>query len=229
MRSQTETDSGDPAGTGYGAGPCYPELATVVLVAAVHVTIELALSEAMAFLFSAVAAAGFLGYLTWRARNSPGVLRTWGMRRDNFREAIRSQLPFGLAAGAALFAFGWFTGSLVLPWGFWLTVGLYPIWGAAQQFALQNLLGRNLAGLVRHPAALALVAAVLFAASHVPRWDLVVLTVVSGFFFTLMYRRVPNLWAVGIVHGVLGSLAVYLVVGDDPGAFLAGALADLLR
>ena len=108
-------------------------------------------------------------------------------------------------------------GSVALPWGFWLTLALYPIWGTMQQFALQNLIARNVAGLVSHPAAVAGVAATLFAASHVPRWPLVSLTLVSGFFFTLVYRRVPNLWAVGIAHGLLGSVAIYLVLREDPG------------
>ena len=60
----------------------------------------------------------------------------------------------------------------------------------------------------------------LFAASHIPRLPLVALTSVSGFFLTMVYRRMPNLWAVGIVHGVLGSLAVYLVSDEDPGVGL---------
>ena len=41
---------------------------------------------------------------------------------------------------------------------------------------------------------------------------------VAGVFLTLIYQRFPNLWAVGIVHGILGSLAVYIVLKEDPGA-----------
>ena len=60
----------------------------------------------------------------------------------------------------------------------------------------------------------------MFAASHYPRLELVVLTFVAGIFLTLIYRRAPNLWAIGIVHGLLGSLAFYIVLGEDPGAFI---------
>ena len=63
---------------------------------------------------------------------------------------------------------------------------------------------------------LALVSAGLFALAHYPRLDLVALTFAVGFFLTLIYRRFPNLWAVGIVHGVLGSLAFYVLLREDP-------------
>jgi membrane protease YdiL (CAAX protease family) len=50
---------------------------------------------------------------------------------------------------------------------------------------------------------------------------------VAGFFFTAIYRRVPNLWAVGLVHGILGSLAIYFVSGEDPGAGLWNLVVGL--
>ena len=70
-------------------------------------------------------------------------------------------------------------------------------------------------------------AAVLFAAAHYPRMALVWSTLLSGFFFTLLYRREPNLWAVGTLHGILGSLAVYVVLGQDPGAAIWELVAGL--
>ena len=94
-------------------------------------------------------------------------------------------------------------GTLAVPATFWLTLGLYPIWGLAQQFALQNFIARNLVGMIPSSLGLALVAAALFSASHYPRMELVVLTLVGGIFFTWIYRRHPNLWAVGIALQVM--------------------------
>jgi membrane protease YdiL (CAAX protease family) len=74
--------------------------------------------------------------------------------------------------------------------------------------------------MLSNPLAIAATASVLFALSHYPRVDLMILTLIGGMFFTLIYRRYPNLWAVGIAHGVLGALAVYLVVKEDPGAVI---------
>ena len=104
------------------------------------------------------------------------------------------------------------------------SIALYPVWGVAQQFALQNLIAKNIAGIFSKPVGVAVASATLFAISHYPRVELVGLTFVSGIFLTLVYRKVPNLWAVGIAHGLLGSLAFYLVLNEDPGAVILGFL-----
>lgn len=206
----------------YADRPCYPELVVIVAAGVLHVVAEIGLSESAAHLYNAGVSLGFAIYLIWRARHSAGTLRAWGMRLDNFRPALGAQLGFGAVAAVGLLGFGAATNSLKLPWTFWLTVALYPLWGIAQQFALQNLIARNLAGLLPNRFALAGVSATLFGAAHYPRLPLVLLTLVSGFFFTVIHRRVPNLWAVGIVHGILGSLAVYSVLQEDPVAAILG-------
>lgn len=205
--------------------PHVGELAFVVGAGTLHVSLELACSEATALRASAAIVVVVLVYLLWRVRRLPTILRAWGMRRDNFRACLPPFLAFTAVGALALAAVGAATGSFPLPGAFWLVLALYPLWGIAQQFALQNLLARNVEAIVSNPFAVACVAAILFGASHYPRLDLVALTLVSGFVFTLLYRRYPNLWAVGISHGVLGSLAVYLILREDPGAAILGALA----
>ena len=221
MSGSSRTDSDR-----YATGPCYPELVAVVLAGLFHVVTEIVFSGAVARAYNFVVAGGFFVYLVWRARRSDGALRAWGMRTDNFGTALRAQLAFGVIGGLGLIGYGVLTDSLRFPPTFWLTLALYPIWGTAQQFALQSLLGRNLAGFLRRPVAVAVVASVLFAAAHYPQIELVVLTAAAGIPLTWIYRRHPNLWAVGIVHAILGSLAVYIVLGMDPGAaiveFLTG-------
>ena len=204
----------------YTQRPCYPELVAVGCAGLLHIVAEIALSEMVARAYNVLASVGFLVYVIWRARVAHGALRAWGMRRDKFWSALRAQLGFGAFAAFAIVGYGLVVHSLTLPWTFWMTAALYPAWGIAQQFALQNLVARNLTGVLSHPVAIAGASAAIFAFAHYPRIDLVLLTLVAGFFFTLIYRRVPNLWAVGIVHGVLGSLAVYVVLNEDPGAKL---------
>jgi len=201
-------------------GPRLGEFVAVLLAGTAHVLTELLLSEPVAFGVSAVLCVAFLGYLFRRVRRRPGVLRAWGMRLDNFRPALSAHFAFVAVGAVVLLGYGVAMGSIELPRTFWLTVALYPLWGVAQQFALQNLVVKNLAGILPNPLGLAAAAAVLFGISHYPRLDLVVLTFVAGVFFTLIYRRYPNLWAVGIAHGVLGSLAAYVVLGEDPGAVI---------
>jgi len=200
--------------------PCYPEVVAVACAGLLHIVAEIALSEMAARVYNAVASVGFLVHVIWRARVTHGALRAWGMRRDNFWSGLFAQLGFGAVATIAIVGYGLAINSLTLPWTFWMTVALYPAWGIAQQFALQNLIARNLTGVLSRPLAIAGAAAAIFAFAHYPRVDLVLLSLVAGFFFTLIYRRVPNLWAVGIVHGIFGALAVYVVLNEDPGATL---------
>jgi len=196
----------------YPDRPCYPELAAILLAGALHVVVELGFSLAAARAYNAVVSLLFVGYVVWRARGSAGALRAWGMRRDNFWPALRAQLTFAAVGVLALVAFGVATDAFPLPGTFWLSLALYPIYGIAQQFALQSLVARNLAGWIANPIALAGVAAGLFAVSHYPRGELVLLTGIGGWCMTWIYRRIPNLWAVGIAHGVLGSCVVYFVL-----------------
>lgn len=210
--------------TGYASGPCYPELAAIVVAGGLHVVVEIVLSEAVAVLYNMAASIGFLAYVAWRLARTENAYRFWGMRLDNFWRAVRAQLIFAAVASVCMVGFGLLVDSLRLPTTFWLTLGLYPLWGIAQQFALQNLIARNLSALLRRPVVLAFVSAALFSGAHYPRLPLVGLTLIAGFFFTLIYRRYPNIWAVGIAHGCLGGLAFYIVLGEDPGADMLGLL-----
>lgn len=196
----------------------YGELVAILAASALHVGLEVAISESVALVFSGVVSVAFLFYLVIRARRHSGMSHAWGFRRAGFRRALFAHAPFTAIGSVALLAFGAVREVFPPPATFWLVLLLYPVWGVAQQFALQNLLARNLAPFVRSPVALSLTAAALFAAAHYPRLDLAALTFVAGFFLTIVYRRQTNLWAVGIAHGVLGALAVYCVIGEDPGA-----------
>lgn len=146
------------------------------------------------------------------------------MRGDNFIPAIRAQLWFVVAGVLALLVFGVISNSPSLPGAFWMTIALYPVWGVAQQFALQNFIAKNLSCVLPNRLGLAVGASALFGVSHYPRLELVALTFVGGIFFTLIYRKFPNLWAVGIAHGVLGSLVVYIVLKEDPGTAIISYL-----
>lgn len=204
----------------YGGSPCYGELVAITLAGLAHIIVELGLSKVAATAYNVGVSMVFLAYLIWRIRRSPAALRVWGFRADNLVPAMLAQCAFVTIGFVVLVGLAVFTDLPGLPRTFWLTVALYPVWGIAQQFALQNLIARNIAGLLSGPLAIAAVAALLFAISHYPRLELVALTFVAGIIFTLIYRRFPNLWAVGTAHGLLGSMAFYIVLEEDPGAVI---------
>ncbi len=204
----------------YGSRPCYGELIAIIAAGGLHVAAEVAVSSTAARLFNVGVAIVFLSYVTWRASRTSQVVRIWGMQFGAFWPALKLQLVFGVPAMAILVAWGIHSNLFPPPRTFWLAVVLYPVWGIAQQFALQNLLARNLRTLVRPRVVRALLAAGLFGLAHVPLIPIVVLTLVGGFFLTWIYEHRPNLWAAGCVHGVLGAMAFYFVLGKDPGARL---------
>ena len=208
-------------------GPNYIELFAILTFGAGHVITEILFDETIARLYNVVVAIGILGYVIWRLLSKKDQCRSWGMRLDNFTKAFRAHLSFAIPALIGMACYGLLFASLRLPRTFWLTVCLYPVWGIAQQFALQNLIARNLRGLIGNRVLLSLVASSLFSLAHLPQFPLVALTLIAGFFFTLIYRREPNIWAVGIVHSILGGLAFYVVLGDDPGAAIVAWVVAL--
>ena len=108
-----------------------------------------------------------------------------------------------------------------LPASFWFVLVVYPVWGVAQQFALQNLVARHLTTLVPRRRWRIAAAAALFSASHFPDSGLMILTLAAGVLLTYIYERHRNLWAVGLMHGWLGAMAYYLALGRGAGTALA--------
>ena len=205
------------------------ELAAVLLTGIGHILLEV-LSDGLRGaadtlnrpqqIYNLAACAGWGGYVLWRGIRSTELRRIWGLQKAHFRAALNPALLFAAPAALVLILYGVTTRRFPIPLTFWLVVALYPLWGIAQQFALQALLTKNLRAMVRHPVTQALCVAVLFSLAHFPNAWLMVLVFPAGLVFTLIFERHPNIWAIGLVHGLLGSLAYYLVLGKDPGAEL---------
>jgi membrane protease YdiL (CAAX protease family) len=217
-------------------GPQIGELIALILTSAVHILLEtlfIAKNQGqpatiiglqLQDLYNILAAAGWSVYVLWRIASTPGILRAWGLRKDTFWPAMKLVLLFAIPAVAFLLLWGALQGHLPLPVTFWITCFLYPVWGIAQQFALQVFITRNLGAVIRSPWMCALVAALLFSLAHFPNGWLMGLVFPVGYVFSLIYQRRPNVWALGIIHGPLGALAYFCVLGQDPGARILQAL-----
>lgn len=169
----------------------------------------------------AVGLALWLAYLARRLRREPGALREWGLRADNLRPAAREATLVTLPLALAMVAFGFAVGHLPPPAGFWTILAVYPAWGLAQNFLLNAMLARNLRTRLSEPVVVA-ASTLLFAASHAPDFEVMALTLLVAPVWLVLYRRHPNLWVLGIAHGVLGTLAFFAVLGRDVFAALAG-------
>lgn len=218
------------------AKPSYLELWLILSTGLLHVTIELAWgrpSGGMAtaglpeVIYNIVVAALWSCYVLWRVMKTPRLAYMWGFRRDNFYQALRPSLLFALLAATVLLPYGHVEGRLPFPATFWLVLLLYPLYGIAQQFALQVLVTKNLRELVTSRSLRVVVVASIFSMAHFPNYRLMSLVFPAGLAFTWIYEPHPNLWAVGIVHGVVGAMAYYLVLGLDPGAELLNAIVRL--
>ena len=169
-----------------------------------------------------VVALGAMAWVAWvavRLRREPDLLHRWGLRTDNLGPAAFAVAAFTAPSALAVAAVAFALGNFPPPPTIVAVLAVYPLWGVVQQLLLDAVLDRHLRTLLPDPVAL-LLAAGLFAASHAPDLPLVALTFVAGLVWVTIYRRHPNLWALGVGHGVLGTLVYYGILGRDPLSFL---------
>ena len=159
--------------------------------------------------------------LAVRVHREPALPRAWGLRLDNLRPAAREAAFVTLPLAALMIVFGFAAGRLPPPPGFWLVLALYPAWGLAQNFLLNAMLARNLRTRLPEPLVVA-VATLLFSASHAPDLPIMALTLPIAPVWLVLYRRHPNLWVLGVAHGLLGTLAFFALLGRDVLAALGG-------
>jgi len=131
--------------------------------------------------------------------------RQIGFRLDNWQAAFRGVLIavgtaalFFLAVGAALNTWHFPSArqmALELPW--------MVAWGTAQQYGLVCFFYQRLLEILQGPRAATLGAASLFAVFHVPNPLLLAVTLGAGIVSCTLYRRVPNVIALGVAHAVI--------------------------
>ncbi|MCX7918971.1 MAG: CPBP family glutamic-type intramembrane protease [bacterium] len=202
--------------------PNYFELSFLILSSIVYVLLEFIRIIPDIKIVSISIIIAWVGYVVWKAVKNKGILTYWGFRGDNFLPSIRSCLYFTIPAIALLVGYGILTGHYLLPQTFWMICLLYPIWGIIQQFALQVLVHRNLQELIKPVFYRCLLLGLLFCSAHIYDLRLVLLAFPIGFAFSWIYSRYPNLWALGVCHGILGAIVYYFVLGLDPGKEIIG-------
>jgi len=157
-----------------------------------------------------------LGYGLVAARSGRESWRDFGFRGDNLRASL---LPVGVwTLLAAALLVGWallHRRPLVRP-EMAALLFLYPLHGLAQQFVFQGILNRRLTTLFGRPFPAACATAAAFALVHFGNPALMALTFPAGLAWSLLYQRIPNLWVLGLSHGILAALAYPLVLGENP-------------
>jgi hypothetical protein len=94
-----------------------------------------------------------------------------------------------------------------------LHIAGYLLWAFEQQFILQDYFLLRLLRILPNESAAVITAAVLFSTAHLPGLVLTVATLAWGIIACALFRRYRNLYALGLVHGILG-LCVAISVPD---------------
>jgi len=148
--------------------------------------------------------------LSHRARDDS--LRNLGFRFDTTYDAAKILVPIGVAAVVATLIAGTSLGGRGLP----PAQAALPnfakgmVFGLLQQYLLLAFFYRGIAVLLRGPVAIVATAA-LFALFHLPNTFLMAVTFAAGLVSVAVYRRSPNLWVSGVVHGLV-SYSLYCLL-----------------
>lgn len=162
---------------------------------------------------------GWLGYIIYRYRQEPEIIRYWGLGTENFRKSFLQLLPVALACTAIFVGAGYYFQTDVLDWSLVFILLLYPIWGILQQFLVLGIYSRNLSdgwGGQRSETTVIALTAVLFAIVHYPSPLLIGATFLLAIVYTWLFLRGSSILALGIYHGWLGGVFFYTVLGRNP-------------
>ena len=137
-------------------------------------------------------------------------LRDMGFRTDNLVPSVRDVGVATLIGAALVLGLGFAVGGRPrLHAGLIDDFLLYPIWGLAQQFAMQSFTYRRLRGGIQGIGTRAALTAFLFALLHLPNPALVLVTLVGGYVWCRLFERHPNLITLAVSHGWLAVLLRY--------------------
>ncbi len=155
----------------------------------------------------------------WRAQPAPAE----PYRRRFEATAIRAG-AFTLAGALLFFAVGAGLGyehggwqgaaARVLNPHYLPAVGLYLLWGLAQQFVFEVYLLGRLSYILPPRAAVALMA-LIFSAVHYPRFVVMAAVFVAALVWGSLYRRYRVLLPLAASHAILGASLHYWIFGRD--------------
>lgn len=139
--------------------------------------------------------------------------RDLGFRCDNFGRSFREVFsvvgPLLLIMAILGLAMGW---NREPPIDRLITrVTLMPLFGIVQQYVLVGFYYRRFSEALPGEALPALASATVFALLHLPNTPLVLMAFLAALGACWFYRRTPNLWVLGLAHGLLSiTVAMFL-------------------
>lgn len=160
----------------------------------------------------------WLAFILIRVCRDRSILREWGFRIDNLREASKIPLLLFIVGVMLLGVVAHFRDTLTFPLHTSLLFLIYPIWGVIQQFLVLGIVVNNLEKIKffeQNKIWLVLIGATLFGSVHVYDLRLVPATFVLELFIVPLYLKHRNLWPMGALHGWLGGLLYLWILNRD--------------
>ncbi|MEM9072069.1 MAG: CPBP family intramembrane glutamic endopeptidase [Myxococcota bacterium] len=157
-----------------------------------------------------------LVYVVILRRRGAETLHDFGVRTDNLRVSLREVGIFTLLAALAMVVYALAMDVSLQRPEMLVLLPLYPLYGVAQQLAVQGVLHRRALRVSGNPNVALVVTAVGFGLLHAGNPPLLALTTLAGFAWSWLYRRHPNVLTLGLSHGVLAALAYPLMLGTNP-------------
>jgi hypothetical protein len=171
------------------------------------------------FLFIALSILFWGIYIIYRKKRNTNILKYWGFTRVHFFKAFKMA---GIFAGILI---GIFTVNAIFNQyplfnkHLLYVLLLYPIWGLIQQFMMMSLILGNLKDLTSSKKipemVYVLITSVLFSAVHFPSVILMIITFILALYYSQIFLRYRNLYALGFFHGWIGSFFYYYVLNFD--------------
>ncbi|RPH46965.1 MAG: CPBP family intramembrane metalloprotease [Lysobacterales bacterium] len=153
-----------------------------------------------------------------------GSLRDVGFRLDTFARASMLLGPVAAVAIVSAVLIGHLSGSARFPPASTAVPGIAEavVFGLAQQYLLLGFFYRRLEEALQKPASSLLGAAAVFALFHLPNPFLTAVTFFAGLVAAWVYRRAPNLWVNGVIHGLVSYCLYFSLSAELTGGLRVG-------
>lgn len=139
--------------------------------------------------------------------------RDLGFRLDNLGQSARLVFTFVVPLVLVMVVVGLGLGlNRELPIDrLWTRVALMPLFGVAQQYGLLGFYYRRFQEVLPGEWVPVLASSVVFAGLHAPNTPVMIVTLAVSIGACYLYRRAPNLWVLGLAHGLLSiTVAMFL-------------------